>query len=189
MSTSNDFPQKAGQFIRATRRKLGVSQDSFASQIGCSHATLSALENGKAVSSHTLLKALSELGIALQLQSEAGSLCLPTISNENAPAAPNRESVIQTIQETAEDFPAIKRAFLFGSFARNDFNGESDVDIRIEIADDTAFNLHDLVHFSKSIERKTGREVDVISAREIKNAQLKKAIDRDKVLAYDRENN
>ena len=51
-----------GVFIRDARRKLGVTQTEFAKKIGVSHATLSALENGKCVASATLHKALHGVG-------------------------------------------------------------------------------------------------------------------------------
>ena len=39
----------------------------------------------------------------------------------------------------------------------------------------------------KRIEQQTGREVDVVSADVIKNANLAAAIEREKVLVYERE--
>ncbi len=40
-----------GSFLQKTRKEKGYTQDEFAEIIGASHATLSALENGKGVSS------------------------------------------------------------------------------------------------------------------------------------------
>ena len=48
-----------------TRKEKGYTQDEFAEIIGASHATLSALENGKGVSSQTLMRAISDLGLKL----------------------------------------------------------------------------------------------------------------------------
>ena len=98
----------------------------------------------------------------------------------------NKEDVIEAISEAALQFPAIKRAYLFGSFSRNTFTDESDIDIRIEIDRSAGFNLHDLSQFNKQIERRTGRSVDTVSASVIKNKQLKEAIERDKELIYER---
>ena len=54
-----------GSFLRKTRKEKGYTQDEFAEIIGASHATLSALENGKGVSSQTLMRAISDLGLKL----------------------------------------------------------------------------------------------------------------------------
>ena len=97
------------------------------------------------------------------------------------------ESVCRAISDSARDYPAIRRAYLFGSFARKQFGPQSDIDVRIEVDRSNGFNLHDLTHFMKRIEQQTGREVDVISADVIKNANLAAAIEREKVLVYERE--
>ena len=54
-----------GSFLRRVRKEKGYTQDEFAEIIGASHATLSALENGKSVSSQTLMRAISDLGLKL----------------------------------------------------------------------------------------------------------------------------
>ena len=54
-----------GSFLRRARKEKGYTQDEFAEIIGASHATLSALENGKSVSSQTLMRAISDLGLKL----------------------------------------------------------------------------------------------------------------------------
>lgn len=53
---------KFGAFIRSRRRALGITQNECAKMIGVSHATMSALENGKCVASATLHKAMHVLG-------------------------------------------------------------------------------------------------------------------------------
>lgn len=83
-------------------------------------------------------------------------------------------------------FPAIKKAYLFGSFARGTFTDNSDIDIRVKLDRSIPFNLRDLAQYSKRIERVCGREVDVVSSKKIKNKQLEAAINQDKELVYER---
>ena len=97
------------------------------------------------------------------------------------------EKTCRVVVDAAKNYPAIRRAYLFGSFARREFGEQSDVDVRIEVDRSRGFNLHDLTHFMKRIEQQTGREVDVVSADVIKNASLAAAIEREKVLVYERE--
>lgn len=99
----------------------------------------------------------------------------------------SQASVREAVSQAASRFPAIKRAYLFGSFARGDFGAGSDVDVRIELDPSQPFNLHDLAHLQKSIEKATGRDVDIVSARVVKNPNLAAAIEREKVLAYERQ--
>ena len=96
-------------------------------------------------------------------------------------------AVRDAIAQSAERFPAIKKAYLFGSFAREDFDEESDIDIRIERDGGARFTLRELAHFADSIERATGRSVDVVSSRTISDPGLAAAIERDKELVYERE--
>lgn len=106
--------------------------------------------------------------------------------SSDAKVCSNKEEIIEAISEAALRFPAIKRAYLFGSFSRNTFTDKSDIDIRIELDRSAGFNLHDLSQFNKQIEQRTGRSVDTVSAATIKNKQLKEAIERDKELIYER---
>ena len=101
--------------------------------------------------------------------------------------ANDKQFVADKIREVCSRFPAIERAYLFGSFARGTYSDKSDVDIRLDIGTSRTFNLRDLEHFSKRIEQATGRSVDVITARTIKSRELKDAFERDKELVYDRE--
>ena len=97
-----------------------------------------------------------------------------------------KEKAKQAIREASAQFPAIKKAYLFGSFAHGTFTDNSDVDIRVKLDRSIPFNLRDLAQYSKRIERACGREVDVVSAKKIKNKQLETAINRDKELVYER---
>lgn len=97
-----------------------------------------------------------------------------------------KEKAKQAIREVSAQFPAIKKAYLFGSFARGTFTDNSDIDIRVKLDRSIPFNLRDLAQYSKRIERACGREVDVVSAKKIKNKQLEAAINQDKELVYER---
>ena len=54
--------EQIGSHIQSLRKEKGYTQADFAEDIGISHATLSALENGRSVSSRALMRALSFLG-------------------------------------------------------------------------------------------------------------------------------
>lgn len=98
-----------------------------------------------------------------------------------------RGKAMRAVASAAQQFSSIRRAYLFGSFARGDFTDRSGIDVRIELDPTGHFGLGDVDHFAKAIERETGRSVDVITARSIKNPALSQAFERDRVLAYERQ--
>lgn len=65
MWTNSYSMEQAGEFLKRARRAKGVTQADFAESLCVSHATLSALENGRSVSTKTLERALQDLGFRL----------------------------------------------------------------------------------------------------------------------------
>lgn len=112
----------------------------------------------------------------------------PTETDGSANDGKSRERghVLAAVAKEAAKFAAITRAFVFGSFARGDFAETSDVDVRLEYDKEAPFSLFEVAQFQKHLERKTGRSVDVVTARCIKNPNLAAAIEREKVLVYER---
>lgn len=99
---------------------------------------------------------------------------------------PNRQEALNAIAEVSERYPGIERAWLFGSFARGQQREGSDIDVRLELDESHKFSLLDLASFAKLLEQATGLECDVITSRELKRESLALAVERDKVLAYER---
>ena len=108
-------------------------------------------------------------------------------ANTRTGAAPlETQIVLDAISRASAHYPGIERALLFGSYARNQQNADSDIDIRLELDRNAGFNLHDLASFSKMIEQVTGKECDVITASRLKSRSLAQAIERDGVCPYER---
>lgn len=76
--TESYSTEQLGVFIRKARKTKGYTQDEFAEVIGVSHATLSALENGRSVSFDTVMKALANLGFKLAVVPKNAQLTLET---------------------------------------------------------------------------------------------------------------
>lgn len=110
----------------------------------------------------------------------------PSILNESEIAAAEACKVRAVVAAVAAQFPAIERVYLFGSFAREAHTAESDIDLRLELDRGRGFNLRDLSHFMKLVQQQTGRECDVVTAADLRNAALSEAIEREKVLVYER---
>jgi DNA-damage-inducible protein J len=97
------------------------------------------------------------------------------------------EAIDRAVHEAAIPIDAISKVVLFGSHARGDATAASDVDLRVVVDRSKPFSLVDLGRFQKSVERATGREVDVVSSDTIKNQRLAEAIEREGIVVYGRE--
>lgn len=76
-----------------------------------------------------------------------------------------RDEVIAVVREMA---PALREqgvaaAYLFGSFARKDSKGSSDIDIAFDLADDAHdFSLIDQARLQRELSSALGRSVDLV---------------------------
>ncbi|MCL2882018.1 MAG: nucleotidyltransferase domain-containing protein [Coriobacteriia bacterium] len=105
---------------------------------------------------------------------------------QSIPVTLTRKEIKTAAAHLAPDFPAIERAYLFGSFARGDATSASDIDLRLELSDKAPFSLFDLARFKKAFEKQTSRETDVITAKDLKNPRLQEAIKNEGILIYER---
>lgn len=65
MWTNSYSLDQLGEFLQEVRKAKGFRQDDFAKAVGVSHATISALEQGKNTSTTTLQKTLQLLGLRM----------------------------------------------------------------------------------------------------------------------------
>ena len=90
------------------------------------------------------------------------------------------------MERAAAPFVAIDRVVLFGSHARGDARPDSDIDLRIVRATAAVLTCANIAAFSEAVGVETGRRVDVVSARVIKDEALAAAIEREGVVVYER---
>jgi predicted nucleotidyltransferase len=77
---------------------------------------------------------------------------------------------------------------VFGSFAKGDFNDNSDIDFLVRFSGVNPIDYFDnYMDFKADLERLYSREVDLVEIQTVKNPILKKSIDRDKIILYGRE--
>jgi predicted nucleotidyltransferase len=95
----------------------------------------------------------------------------------------DRKAVHIQIQKVIKTFPAIRKAWIYGSFSRGDDRPDSDIDIAIE-ADDS-FSYFDLAEIQHQIEQAIHRKVDIGFIDAFK-PHIRKNVEPDLKLVYER---
>ncbi len=79
---------------------------------------------------------------------------------------------------------AVKRAWLFGSFARGDQDENSDVDILIDVDKEAHLTLFDLAEYQETLQKALQRKVDFAMTGALRDA-FRKNIANDLVLIHE----
>lgn len=96
----------------------------------------------------------------------------------------NRQLIIKTLKQELKKFGNIKKAWVFGSFARGDDGPKSDIDIALEA--DMDFSYFDLAEVQHELENSTKRKIDVGFIDTFKD-YIKEHIKPDLMLIYERQ--
>lgn len=92
------------------------------------------------------------------------------------------EGYIKVIRDYLSTQP-VKKAYLFGSYARGEQDEVSDIDLMVEL--DDRVGLYKFVGIQLKLEELLGKKVDLISANGI-SRHIQPFIDKDKKLVYER---
>jgi len=88
------------------------------------------------------------------------------------------------IRRVLKEFPAVKKAWLFGSCAREEDTPESDVDLLIDVPREKKFTLSDIAEIQETLRRAMNRKVDVVMLRALA-PHVKERIQKDLKLIYE----
>lgn len=92
-----------------------------------------------------------------------------------------RKVVLEELKRLKPDLErqyGVTKIGIFGSVARNEIRGDSDVDVVVELREPDLFYM---VHIKEMLEERFKRPVDVIRYRGMMNKYLKARIDREAV--------
>jgi predicted nucleotidyltransferase len=92
------------------------------------------------------------------------------------------EDYLKTIRDYLRTQP-VKKAYLFGSYARGEQDEVSDIDLMVEL--DDRVGLYKFVGIQIKLEELLSKKVDLITTEGI-SPRLKPYIDKDKLLVYER---
>jgi hypothetical protein len=73
---------------------------------------------------------------------------------------------------------------LFGSAARGELRPDSDIDVMVQFAPEARHGLYELVDIEAELQAMFGREVDVLTTKEIRNPFRRRSIMRDMTVLY-----
>lgn len=94
--------------------------------------------------------------------------------------------IASSVEQIVSEYPEIDRVVLFGSYARGEATPQSDVDLRIELANGASLGLFALSGLASKLESGLGRHVDVVTADKLSD-ELEAAIKREGVVLYERQ--
>lgn len=93
----------------------------------------------------------------------------------------NRQEVEHIILDYLKAF-GLKKVGIFGSFARNEQNSDSDIDLLVKFKDTPS--LLQLIKIENDLSKKLGFKVDLITEGAIKNRRIKAQIKHDLKIIY-----
>jgi predicted nucleotidyltransferase len=94
------------------------------------------------------------------------------------------KGILHKIQSTLAQSP-VSRAWLFGSFARNEETQDSDIDILVQFTPGVKISLFDYGGIVYDLEKSTGYRIDLVQEHMLKPF-VREAVERDKKLIYER---
>lgn len=97
----------------------------------------------------------------------------------------NTQTMTQTIADYFKTQPVLK-AWLFGSFSRNEQQPDSDVDILVKFDHSTPIGLFAYAQMWRELKERLGRNVDLVEDGTLKSFAIESAY-RDRKLIYERE--
>jgi len=98
-----------------------------------------------------------------------------------------KESQILLYRNLLADFfknQPVRRAYLFGSFARGENNSESDLDILVELEPGTG--LFKFISIQNQLQIALKMQIDLVSANGL-SPKIKPYIDSEKILIYEKQ--
>ena len=97
----------------------------------------------------------------------------------------DKKVIENTIKNYFEKEGHIRKAWLFGSFARDEDDYKSDIDVMIEVPADSDFSLFDLAEIQYQLEKLISKKIDVVMKDGVK-PQIMARIKPDLKIVYER---
>jgi predicted nucleotidyltransferase len=188
--------------IKRLRKERGVPLRIVAAFLGIDQAILSKIENGKRIATRENIVRLARyfhLSVKDLTVSWLSDKLLDEIDNEDLALAAfkvaeekiayrkiphlSKEKIIEIIREFLKKDGRVSKAWIFGSFARGDYNYKSDIDIMVRYSDKASGNLSDYADIKFFLENLIHKEIDLVEEGYIKSFAIEN-VERDILLIY-----
>jgi len=195
-----------GEYIRKLREQEGMPLRKLAAALDIDQSTLSKIERNERRPTKKMVHALSETfkldkiqlmvrflsdKITYELTDEDVGLEALKVAEQNIEyqvksrkGLLSTKKIISIINKYLTKQP-IEKAWLFGSFARNEQDIDSDIDIMVRFKKPKKISLFDYVGYSIDLEELLQIKVDIVEEGFVKPHALE-SVEKDKVLIYER---
>jgi predicted nucleotidyltransferase/plasmid maintenance system antidote protein VapI len=193
-----------GNTIRKLREEKKLPLRTVAAYLGIDQAILSKIERGKRKISRDQVVKLAQyfqvkeedllvtwLSDKLVYEVEDEDLALKALQLAEEKVAyqayqkTDKKTILNTIKNYFEKNENIRKAWLFGSFSRGEDDYKSDIDVMIEVPEDSKFSLFDLAEIQYQLEKLILKKVDVVMKDGVK-PQIMERIIPDLKIIYER---
>ena len=197
--------QTFGEKLKEHRTNLNYSLKLVGEKIGYNPRLLSKIEKGNKTAPESMLKGLSDIydipykeliikylseKVYYQIQhydcaSEVLEVVQKRVKKEGkgTQVIKSKANILASIKAYFSDKP-IERAYVFGSFARNNLiSRDSDIDILVVFKKPNKITLFDLIEMKKELSDRTGRAIDLVEEGQ-ELPTIKNRIQQEKVLVY-----
>lgn len=182
-----------GKILRTIRKKRGLSQDKLGQRVSLSRSSISRIERGeRALKSKELKKFLKDAAIdKTDYHSYVNSIQVIKSAAENSSIDHNESTTIQCdsqsniiklLKEYFNDKP-LKKAYLFGSTARDEHTTVSDIDLYVSFLDEFKVTIFDVGRIRTELNELTGKKVDIVVAGSEYDF-IKESLNEDRILIY-----
>jgi len=196
--------QNIGELIRTLREKKGYPLRKVAAFLDIDQAVLSKIERGQRKLSREQVIKLADFfnynekemlitflsdRIMYEISDEDYAKEALKVAEEKieyfSRIKLSRSEIIKKIKNYFIHEKKIVKAWLFGSFARGDDDYKSDIDVMIQVSDDSGFSLLDLADVQYQLEKNIPYKIDVVMRGGIKS-NIMDRIKPDLKLIYER---
>jgi predicted nucleotidyltransferase len=97
-----------------------------------------------------------------------------------------KASLVNKLQRFFPAYP-IEKAWVFGSYARGEENGKSDIDIMVRFEKDADISLLDYIRIMNKLKDTLHKKVDLVEEGQLR-CWAQESFEREKILIYERKN-
>lgn len=193
-----------GEVIRRHRTNHKLPLRKVAAYLDMDQAILSKIERGKRMATRDQVLGLARFyridkdkllvswlsdKIVDELAEEINSLQALQAAEQKIAYAVRKKTERKTISRKLKnviiEFPLIEKAWLFGSFAREEDTPDSDIDILIDVSAEKPFTLFDMAEIQEKLSHSINRKIDLVMLRALR-PQAKDRIQADLKVIYEK---